>query len=164
MGAKSRRKGAVGELEWAKFLTARGFPSRRGQQYNGLEGEDVKTEGLDELVHWEVKRTEALSLYAALDQAIADAGTRIPLIAHRRNKKQWLVILRGTDLLQLAEVIHTLASHGPGGGDEAGTLSEPSNISSPPNQPVSRARVGAHPMPRERGRIGRDGVDGSRSS
>ena len=118
MGAKSRRKGKVGELEWAKFLTDLGLPSRRGQQYSGLEGEDVKTAGLEELAHWEVKRVEALSLYAAMDQALRDAGGRIPLVAHRRCRQEWLVVLRGCDLLRFAEAIHTLTARGPGGGDE----------------------------------------------
>ena len=135
MGAKSRRKGAAGELEWAKFLTARGLPSRRGQQYSGIEGEDVKTEGLDEFVHQEVKRTEALSLYPAMAQAERDAGDRIPLVAHRRNNQSWLVILRAEDLLRFATAMHTVMAQGPGGGDEVGTLAEPSSLSSPPISP-----------------------------
>lgn len=156
MGAKSRRKGARGELEWAKFLTGLGFPSRRGQQYSGIEGEDVKTETLSEFVHWEVKRTEALSLYSALDQAVNDAGSRIPLIAHRRNNRPWLVVLRADDLLPLARALLTVAADGPGSGstNENGTLSERPTSSPPITAPAPRAVEGrgdrssqVHPRP-----------------
>ena len=93
MGKFSREKGKRGEREWAEFLRDRGFVSRRGVQFHGgLDSPDVITRDLGR-VHWEVKRVEGLSLYMALDQARGDAGDKIPVIAHRRNGKPWVVIL-----------------------------------------------------------------------
>lgn len=44
-------------------------------------------------VHIEVKRTEKLSLYDALAQSIADARPgEMPIVVHRRNDCQWVVI------------------------------------------------------------------------
>ena len=37
----SKRKGNNGEREFAKLCRFEGYDVRRGQQYNGLEGEDV---------------------------------------------------------------------------------------------------------------------------
>lgn len=112
MGAKSRRKGKLGELEAAAeirrlFRTV----ARRGRQYQGSDqSPDVLTD--IEGVHLEVKRVEALRLYAALEQAAADAGEKIPVVLHRANKKPWVAIVRLDDLPQLAVQLYlTLAEH-----------------------------------------------------
>lgn len=88
----SKKKGAAAELEFAKLLRGFGIEARRGQQFSGgSESPDV----IHNLpgVHVEVKRVENLSLYPAMDQAIRDAGEGvIPIVAHRRNHKPWLVI------------------------------------------------------------------------
>ena len=42
MPINSRAKGAKGERELAKILKEYGYNCRRGQQYSGLEGEDIK--------------------------------------------------------------------------------------------------------------------------
>ena len=34
-------------------------------------------------------------------QAMGDAGHRIPVVAHKRNRGSWLVTLRGDDLFKL---------------------------------------------------------------
>jgi len=103
-GKRSRNKGKRGELELAKLLSAV-FPveCRRGQQYNGLEGDDVV--GLPG-AHIECKRTERLQLGAALSQSIKDAGTKVPVVMHRGNRQPWLVTLRVEDLPAL---IHFLS-------------------------------------------------------
>jgi hypothetical protein len=45
---------------------------------------------------------EALSLYPAMEQAIRDADEgKIPVVAHRRNHKEWLVIMRLDDFVGL---------------------------------------------------------------
>ena len=77
----SREKGKRGEREWAAFCRDQGYPNiRRGQQYSGIEGEDVV--GLPG-IHIEVKRVERLSLYDAIDQAKRDTKPgRIPIVAH----------------------------------------------------------------------------------
>jgi len=80
MGAKSRRKDKVGELEAAAEIR-RVFrtQARRGRQYQGAdESPDVLTAIPD--VHFEVKRAETLRLYEALEQAVEDAGQRVPAV------------------------------------------------------------------------------------
>lgn len=83
---------------------ALGVAARRGQQFSGLEGEDIVTD-LDG-VHFEVKRTERLNLYKAMQQATLDAGTDdVPVVLHRKNKEQWVAIVPLTQLKTLAERI-----------------------------------------------------------
>ena len=89
----SRRKGCHGELEFAHFLTDRGLGARRGQQFSGgADSPDVVCEGLPE-VHFEVKRVEAGNLYSWLDQARRDAVHKLPVVAHRKNGKDWVAIV-----------------------------------------------------------------------
>lgn len=93
----SRNKGAVGERELAAELN-RLFKAkaRRGQQYSGLEGEDVV--GLGN-IHVECKRVEKLNIYEAVEQAVTDAKSiKIPAVFHRRNHKPWLVTVRLDDV------------------------------------------------------------------
>jgi hypothetical protein len=93
----SRNKGAVGERELAGELNRLfGTEARRGQQYSGLEGEDVV--GLDG-IHVESKRVESLNLGNAMEQSIRDAaGKKVPAVFHRKNRKPWLVTLRLDDV------------------------------------------------------------------
>ena len=102
MGAKSRRKGCRGELEAAAEL-ARLFrvEAHRGRQYCGGPG-SPDVQAAIPAVHLEVKRVESLRLYPALEQAIADAGQKIPLVLHRSNRRPWVAIVRLDDLPQLA--------------------------------------------------------------
>ena len=90
MAINSRRKGKTGELEFARLCREQGYDARRGQQYNGLEGEDVV--GLPG-IHAEVKRVEKLNLEAAMEQAIRDAGGKIPIVAHRKNGRKWMITM-----------------------------------------------------------------------
>lgn len=95
----SREKGKRGEREWADFLNRHGLAARRGQQFNGLDGEDVVCDALPRL-HFEVKRVERLNLYEAFAQARRDShGGRVPILVHRRNRGDWLVVLRAEDAL-----------------------------------------------------------------
>lgn len=94
----SRDKGKRGELEWAHYLQGRGVETRRGQQFNGLEGEDVVS-ALP--VHFEVKRVERLNVSEAMVQAARDAKDKIPVVAHRKNREEWLVTMRAEDWLKL---------------------------------------------------------------
>lgn len=99
----SRRKGAVGEREIAKYLREHGFTeARRGQQFKGgADSPDVV--GLTGF-HVEVKRVERLDLNAAMDQSIRDsAPDEKPLVVHRRNNDYWKVTMRLDDFM---EVIH----------------------------------------------------------
>ena len=59
MGKASREKGKRGEREFASLCREYGYAARRGQQYCGVEGDDVI--GLPG-IHAEVKRVERLDL------------------------------------------------------------------------------------------------------
>jgi hypothetical protein len=110
MGEKSRRKGCRGEREAAAEI-ARLFrvEARRGRQYCGdPEAPDIRTAIAG--VHFEVKRCEALRLYAALEQAAADACQNVPLVLHRANGRPWVAIVWLEDLPRLAVQLYlTLA-------------------------------------------------------
>lgn len=95
MAVNSKQKGKSGELELAKKLREYGYDVRRSVQYNGKA-----EEGQPDLlglpgIHVECKRTEALRLYDAVDQAKRDsAGTdRLPVVFHRKNNCEWVAIM-----------------------------------------------------------------------
>lgn len=70
-----------------------------GQQYNGLEGEDVV--GLD-YIHIECKRVERLDLEEALEQAKRDSAyMQMPAVFHRKNNKKWKVTMDLDDWIKL---------------------------------------------------------------
>lgn len=98
----SKQKGKRGELEFVQFLRARGFEARRGVQYKGGEGSPDVISSLDKWFHIEVKRTERLGLYKALKQACDDAiGVQIPLVAHRANGKDWVIVLSAENFIHI---------------------------------------------------------------
>ncbi len=101
----ARRKGAVGEREFGHWLTSEGFPSHRGCQHaGGVESPDCKGV-LDDIIHWEIKRVEKLLLDAALAQVTKDAGTKWPIVAHRKSRQEWHVTMPAhilTHLLRIA--------------------------------------------------------------
>lgn len=99
MAINSKKKGAKGERELASKLREYGYNCRRGQQYNGLEGEDVV--GLD-YIHCEVKRVQALNLDDAIEQAKRDSkGNQMPAVFHRKNNKRWKVTMELEDWIKL---------------------------------------------------------------
>ena len=105
MAINSRQKGASGERELAKKLKEYGFDCRRGQQYSGIEGEDVV--GLDG-IHIECKRVERLNIYDAIDQSKRDSGKNdlpfgynLPTVFHRKNHCEWLVTMTLDDWMEL---------------------------------------------------------------
>lgn len=96
----SKSKGKRGELELAAYMRERGITARRGQQYSGGgDSPDVVTSLND--VHFECKRVEAGNLYNWLEQAQRDAGDKLPVVAHKRNRKEWVAILPLEELLCL---------------------------------------------------------------
>jgi len=108
----SKRKGARGEREAAKEIARLfGVETRRGQQFcGGDESPDIVT--AIHGVHFEVKRCEALRLIQSLEQAIEDAGEKIPVVLHKRNRQPWLAIVRLEDLPRLTTQLYlTLAEH-----------------------------------------------------
>lgn len=98
----SRNKGAQGEREAAKVLNELfGIDARRGQQFaGGSQSPDVVTSV--EGVHFEVKRTERLQLDPAMAQATRDAGDKIPVVMHRKNRDDWKFTVRVSDFRELA--------------------------------------------------------------
>lgn len=100
MAINSKKKGKNGEIEIAHILKAHGYDARRTQQFCGANG-DADVVGLPG-VHIEVKRTETLSLYPALEQATQDAREdEIPVVFHRRNHKRWVVIMELENFLNM---------------------------------------------------------------
>ena len=101
--ANSRAKGIRGELELAEFFKARGIAARRGQQHaGGGDSPDV----VHDLpgIHVECKRTEALQMWPALDQAKRDAAEgKTPVVFHRPSRRPWIVILDASAFLQLVK-------------------------------------------------------------
>ena len=100
----SRDKGKRGELELAHWLTERGFPAHRGQQFSGgADSPDVVSAALP--FHIECKRVEAGNPYDWLAQATRDClGTdRPPVVFHRRNERQWIVVLTAEDFIDLVK-------------------------------------------------------------
>lgn len=94
----SKQKGNRGERELAKELSNYGYECRRGQQYNGLDGEDVV--GLD-YIHIECKRVERLDLIDAMLQAKRDAKEQLPAVFHRKNHCNWLVTMELDDWIKI---------------------------------------------------------------
>lgn len=83
------------------MLTDAGFAARRGQQFaGGRDSPDVVCDALPG-IHLESKRTERLSVYEALAQARADCGDKTPVVAHRRNNRQWLAVMDLSDFLKI---------------------------------------------------------------
>ena len=103
MAVNSKRKGKSGELELAAKMKGHGYDVRRSVQYNG-KAEDGQADllGLPG-IHIECKRTEALRLYEAIDQAKRDSKykNQIPVVFHRKNNCEWLAIMTLDDFMEI---------------------------------------------------------------
>ena len=116
----SREKGKRGERQWRDELRANGYAARRGQQFCGsADSPDVVCDRLS-WIHFEVKAVERLNIEDAMDQARRDARAqsrnhltpalsdgaglaiggegdslreKVPIVAHRRNFRPWLVTM-----------------------------------------------------------------------
>lgn len=97
MGAKSRRKGKVGELEVAQLLRSLmpGIDAQRSyhQARDGADSPDVDAGGLP--VWIEVKRQARPNISAALRQATEACGDRplFPVAFTRADRGEWLVTM-----------------------------------------------------------------------
>lgn len=98
----SKQKGKRGELAWKNFLWAEGFTSSyRSQQFCGSENSaDVICPQLP-TIHQEVKFTQQFNAYAAMQQAANDCGTNTPIVAHKKNNCEWLVVMRAHDWINM---------------------------------------------------------------
>ena len=116
MGLRSRNKGKRGEREAAAEIR-RLFrtDANRGRQYHGRDDAPDIVTGIPD-VHFEVKRSETISIYDALEQATRDSDSNdrenVPVVLHRQNRKPWVAIVRLDDLPRLAVQLYlTLASN-----------------------------------------------------
>jgi hypothetical protein len=106
MGRMSRQKGKRGEREAAAELAVVfACDARRGVQFQGgPDSPDVVLEGIN--VHVECKRTETLNVYKAIDQAKNDAPpSHVPVVWHRRNGRESVVIVETSRLIELVKEI-----------------------------------------------------------
>lgn len=89
----SREKGKRGERQWRDELRAAGYDARRGQQFCGSpDSPDVICNALP-WIHFEVKAVEKLNICDAMDQARNECGQAVPIVAHKRNFRPWLVTM-----------------------------------------------------------------------
>jgi Holliday junction resolvase len=105
MGKMSRNKGKVGEREFAALCRENGYADvHRTAQFKGKTGDAGDCEGLPG-IHIEVKRVESLRLYDALDQSRRDATAAgngdLPIVAHRKNQYDWIIIMDANDWFRL---------------------------------------------------------------
>lgn len=113
MGKKinSRQKGVRGEREAAAALAAVfGIAARRGRQYAGSPDSpdvDVDVPG----VHFEIKRVERLNIETAIDQATRDAGANVPVVMHKKNRRDWLLTFRVADAPRLIGILHSILNN-----------------------------------------------------
>lgn len=99
----SRQKGKRGELEFAELLRSYGHTARRGVQFKGgVDSPDVVCSTIP-TVHFEVKRTERTDLYGWLEQATEDAGSKMPVVVHRKSHAGWVAVLHFDDLMELLD-------------------------------------------------------------
>lgn len=100
-GARSRRKGANGEIEVGKLIEAAGFRgSRMGR--NGYSAEDIDHSISG--VHIEVKRSERLMIMKWIMQAERDAlesGGKEPVVVFRQSREPWRAVVSFEWLLGL---------------------------------------------------------------
>lgn len=113
MAINSRAKGARTERELSKKLEeVMGWKARRTQQYCGAAGDsDVVIEELPQ-VFLESKAVEKLNVQAAMDRAAEDAAAegKIPVLAHKRNRKEWLMTIRLSDMPRLLQMVEIYMS------------------------------------------------------
>jgi hypothetical protein len=112
MGRMSRQKGKRGERECAAELgQLLGVDARRGVQFQGgPDSPDVVLDGV--AIHVEAKRVERLQLWAAIEQAAADAPAgKVPVVWHKANRRASVVVVETSRLLELAlEIVRASAA------------------------------------------------------
>lgn len=101
MAVNSCQKGKRGERAWRDELRAEGFEAKRGQQHaGGADSPDVICPSLPQF-HFEVKCVEALNVQKAYDQAERDGVGKMPVVAHKRSRRNWLVTISASTFFAL---------------------------------------------------------------
>jgi hypothetical protein len=94
----SKAKGKRGELDFVHELSKLfGLIARRTAQVDGKLTADIIIDG-QPTIHPEIKRYKRLSVYTFMDQAVRDAGDKLPVVFMRGDRREWLVMLRLEDL------------------------------------------------------------------
>ena len=96
----SRRKGAKGETEFIKNHLAPHWPEakRNLDQFGADKRDCLEVAG----IHWQIKRTEKLELWKAINQAETEAAaTDTPVVAFRRNRSKWYCIMDADEFVAL---------------------------------------------------------------
>lgn len=107
MPINSKKKGGRGEREWCQWLRENlKIEARRGQQFRGTPDSPDVISDLEH-IHWEVKRVERLNIDQAIDQAASDADqNQVPVVAHRKNHKPWLITIKADDLIRFHDELN----------------------------------------------------------
>jgi hypothetical protein len=71
-------------------------------------------------IHFEVKAVEKLNVQDAMDQARRDAGTKIPVVAHKRSFREWLVTMTAEVFFRFLRGDFTGDNKGDGGPTRTG--------------------------------------------
>jgi hypothetical protein len=96
----SRAKGARGEREFITLHLAPYWPDARRNldQFTDDKRDVARVAG----VHFQIKRTERLELWAAIHQAETEAvNTDLPVVAFRRNRSPWYCVLPAEALVAM---------------------------------------------------------------
>ena len=104
MSRSERDKGAAGEREVAAIFRAHGFDCDRVPNSGGLrlKGDLYGSRYRRLPCHVEVKRQERAQIWAWWAQATSEAEEDVrPVLAFRRNRSEWLAVVRLDDLLEL---------------------------------------------------------------
>jgi hypothetical protein len=88
-------------------------------------------------MHFEVKGVQNLNVLNAMKQAIADSGTKTPVVAHKKNGEPWLVTMLAADWLELVKESDRVVSECP----------EDRQANSPTTCDETCAPASCHPIP-----------------
>lgn len=124
----SRAKGCRGERLVRDLFIAHGFSSRRGQQFSGSpDSPDVVVPDLPWL-HVESKFVEHLDLVKAVEQAERDAGSKFPVVFHKRSREDWLVTMSVESFFELLIKAHDIEQHENNHNDHTQVQGEDSQV------------------------------------
>jgi Holliday junction resolvase len=108
MPINSRTKGARTERELAQKLREElGWQARRTQQFCGLAGDsDVVVMNVPQLFI-ESKNVQKLNVSQAMAKAVEDAKAagKLPCLCHKKDRQEWLLTVRLSDLRLLSEMV-----------------------------------------------------------
>jgi hypothetical protein len=96
----SRSKGKRGELEFIQRHLIPYWPGakRNLDQFGDDKRDCVEVAG----IHFQIKRTEKLELWKAIEQAESEARDHdLPVVAFRRNRSKWYCVIEADELVAL---------------------------------------------------------------